>query len=282
MADVGLEAEVQECRRQLLLRDRYLAWVVHELRAPLTALLGVSQLETKLLQEVQQQAAASALGVQLLRMRSYFDYAEQQLLRMNRQVQDLTDLSLIQAGKFRVTPVWTNLAQVLRESVDRSLLSMAEESGSVIILEVPEEAWGRVDPFRFRGVVINLIQHVIRHSSAGGVIQLSLLLASDQSSWTLRLEDQSPQLSAFDRKRAFEPVEWVSIQEGKGGLGLALFLARQMLEAHGGRLDYADGPTLSTRSEAKSKSRGNALVAVFPCGQPDTAAGSQNLSERAS
>ncbi|RYZ96128.1 MAG: ATP-binding protein, partial [Proteobacteria bacterium] len=105
-------------------------------------------------------------------------------------------------------------------------------------IERMEEVLAAVDPLRFEQVVVNLLNNAAKYAPG---TKVSLALWQDAGMARLLVEDGGRGIPAEDRERIFERFEQVSSVQTVGGLGLGLFISRQIIAAHGGSLVVGEG-----------------------------------------
>jgi CheY-like chemotaxis protein len=208
------------------MKDEFLATLSHELRTPLHAILGWVQL----LVRGNIPAADSQRGLQAIERNS----------RLQAQlIDDLLDMSRIEAGKIRLDLQPVDLSLVL-ESAIAAATPAAESKGLIVERQIdPETPIVRGDPARLQQILWNLLSNAVKFTPAGGRIMVSLLSHGDAVE--LQVQDSGigirPELldDVFDRFRQADP----STTRRYGGLGLGLAIARQLAEMHGGTLTAA-------------------------------------------
>lgn len=242
-----LERELDE---RVQSRDEFLAIASHELKTPLTAIYGLVQLQERLLKTRVWPGDVDELRKEQERYLSFVRTTLRQIERLAELTNMLLDLSRIQAGRFGVEVVPLDAARALRELVEGRLQILAEEAGVDLKLDAPERLSGRLDPLRFDELVTNLAMQGIRVSPEGGEVRIEL--GTRKGEFYLRVSDQGLSVPEQERRKAFEPFETTSNR--KGGLGLGLYLARQIARLHGGEVRFAES----------RDHRGNVIEAVFP------------------
>ena len=229
-------------------RDEFLSIAAHELKTPLTSLKAVVQLTARRL-EKQGSFDPSRLDRALRTV-------EQQTDKLARLVTQLLDISRIEAGQFAISPEPTDLARLAHGVV--SLMQVTREHHH-LVLDAPPALPARVDPLRFEQVLTNLLDNAIRYSPAGGQIDVRLLLLEPTSAH-LEVRDHGPGIPEEDRPRLFDRFFQAHADSHASGMGLGLYISREIVEAHGGQIDAEFPPDGGTR-----------VAVTLPTGLGDTA-----------
>ncbi|MBI4495280.1 MAG: HAMP domain-containing histidine kinase [Chloroflexi bacterium] len=207
--------EAEMARQQL---QRFLGMVVHDLRGPMTAILGSAQMAVRPdASPEHRERALATIG--------------RQVRRMDRLVADLADAARIGAGRFEVQPQPTDLAALARRVVETAAAASARHR---VRLEAPEQLEGAWDPDRLEQVLTNLVSNAIKYSPDGGEIRLSLRRKEGQA--VASVVDQGIGLSPEDLQRLFQPFSRLDTAKGFQGTGLGLYISAAIVQAHGGRL----------------------------------------------
>ncbi len=214
--------DVTRARAADALKSQLLATVSHELRTPLASIKGFAT--TLLRQDVRWSEAEQ---------RDFLRIIEDETDRLGEIIDNLLDMSQIEAGALRVDKEPTQLRGLIRESVDA--MRMRTESHWFVV-DLPTEL-PRVlaDPRRVRQVIRNLLDNAIKYSKAG---QITLSCQVDKDFVTISVSDQGegipPQYLSQIFNRFFQ-IDGKSTRR-KGGSGLGLSISRGIIEAHGGKM----------------------------------------------
>jgi len=160
-------------------------------------------------------------------------FARAQVRRLSRLVEDLMDMTRADLGQLAVRKCDVDLTTVVVETVDA--FRRAHPSASVSV-ELPSDAVPvSVDDTRVHQVVLNLLENAARYSPEGAPIAVAV---SSPSAAVARVtvRDRGPGVAATERDRIFERFARGTAAEGKGGLGLGLYLCRLIMERHGGAI----------------------------------------------
>ncbi len=219
-------------------RERFMAIASHELKTPLTAIYGMVQLQERMLRtRVLGQGSLEDWRQEQERHLSFSRIVLRQLERLTALIDGLMDLARIRAGRFTVEPIPIDAARAVREIDEGRLQLLAHEAGVELMIEIPERLATRLDPLRFDEVVTNLVMSSIRRSPEGG--QVRLRLSAQDGEVQLEVIDQGSPIAASDREQIFEPF---SAPEQGSGLGLGLYIARQIARLHQGEVKFVSGP----------------------------------------
>ena len=220
-----IAAEIEPVKAADRMRTALLAAVSHDLRTPLAvALASVSSLrshDVEFSAEDQQELLASA---------------EESLGKLNRLVDNLLDMSRLQAGALPLDLQPTALEDVLSAAVH----SLAEDPRPDVEVRGLEQAPAvHADGPLLERVIANLLANALRHS--GGV---PVLVTADAMAGRVevRVVDHGPGLPEDDRERVFLPFQRLGDTDNGSGVGLGLALARGLAEAMGGTLTPEDTP----------------------------------------
>jgi signal transduction histidine kinase len=237
--------EKEHLDSEIQLRSQFLSIASHELKTPLTSIYGMLQLWERTLHK---DPALMDPEKQL----AYLRKMVRQIERLNELIDGLLDISRIQNSRFMVEPSDTDIASILRETVSSRLEPVAREAGVTLHVDAPEGLPGWVDPVRMEELVSNLGMNAIRFSPEGGIVWIRL--RPDVDSFRLIFRDQGPSVLPEDRERIFRPFERAQRTARLGGLGLGLFISRQIAMLHGGNVALVESVP----------GKGNVFEAYFP------------------
>jgi two-component system CheB/CheR fusion protein len=213
------------------LQDRFLAMAGHELRTPLVPLQGYLDLLVRLLPEKGGDE----------RLREYAGIAQSQVKRLTGLINDLVDTARIRSGKFTLKMDKLDLALL----VDRCRqLAKAMVHGQTIQTAVEEPpVLVRGDVVRLEQVLMNLMINAIKY--APGADRIDLELRREQGQAVLRVRDYGKGIPTEELPKLFSSFYQVSKSERPsqgGGLGLGLYIAKEIVTAHGGRITVSSVP----------------------------------------
>ena len=207
-------------------RDDFLSIASHELRTPLTPL----RLQTQVLRRLVAQGGTPARE----KLSASLDTLDRQTDRLGRLVSDLLDVSRITVGRLTLHRESLDLADVARELVER----YAAASRSRIELRT-QTAPGSWDRTRLEQVATNLLANAIKYGEGKPI---DVVVEPREGSAVFIVRDRGIGIAPQDAERIFGRFERAISATSYGGLGLGLYIARQIVVAHGGRISVESAP----------------------------------------
>ncbi len=200
----------------------------HELRAPLHVIIGLAEL----LADEEHPPSED----ELKRFAGDIQRAGEYLLSI---VNDILDLSRIEAGKLRVIPELLHLSSVLEAAVAFMGIKARPRRVTISCEVSPPDMAVYADERRLTQVLYNLLDNAIKYSPEGGEVRV--IATSDGDMALVRVIDEGPGVPVADREPVFQRFSRIAtdaVEEGKTppGTGLGLPLSRQLIEMQGGRI----------------------------------------------
>jgi K+-sensing histidine kinase KdpD len=204
------------------LQEGFVSAVSHELRTPLTCIkTSVDLLHTT-------SGGLSAEQVDLIRT------IRHHLNRLEAFVSELIEITRLEAGRVTLSKQPTDLRLLIGRVVE-SLRPLTDRKSQTVRLSCPEAvSRAEVDRRRIEQVLTNVLSNAIKFTPKQGQIGVSLSEAPD--SLQVCVADNGPGIPEQDRERIFEKFYVVSDRRGLAGLGLGLYIARELIGLHGGRI----------------------------------------------
>jgi signal transduction histidine kinase len=220
--------EIEQTSRELEAASRhkseFLANMSHELRTPLNAVLGYAEL----IQD-------GIYGDPPEKMHEVLERIQQNGRHLLGLINDVLDLSKIEAGQLTLSPVDYSMRELVLDVVSATE-ALAAEKKLALEIDVPADLPpGRGDERRLTQVLLNLVSNAIKFTEAGAV---SIRAKVEDGSFLVAVTDTGVGIAEGDRERIFEEFQQVdsSSTRKKGGTGLGLAIARRIVELHGGRI----------------------------------------------
>jgi len=225
----------QQAEAAVQVRDDFLSIAAHELKTPVTSIRGSAQLAQRRL--ARQGALAPDALQQLLLL------LDTQSARLARLVEHVLDLTRDTPAGLPLTAAPADLAALVRDAVSAVPLAAARHP---VDLKLPSQPlMVQVDADRVVQVVIDLLDNAARFSPEGGRIEITL--TQDGQSARLAVRDHGAGVPAGQLPHVFERFYQAHADAHLSGLGLGLFVARRVVEAHGGTIALAPATGGGTR-----------------------------------
>lgn len=216
----------QEARAAVRERDELLAIVSHDLRNPVNAIV---MLTGALMSRSDDGAAVPVELEQLEAMRGAARQAD-------GLIQDLQDVSRITAGRLRVDARTTGVGEAVSQTVEL-FESSADAAELTLTHDVPRELPRvRADIPRVQQVLSNLLVNAIKFTPSGGRVHVAVELDDEARFLRVSVCDSGPGIAPEDVPRLFERY-WQAPRLLRAGSGLGLFIAKGIIEAHGGAIE---------------------------------------------
>ncbi len=215
--------QVEELRALEALQASFVSAVSHELRTPLTCIkTSVEMLEDE------EGKAVPAVRRELLETITHHTG------RLEALVQDLLDATRLEAGQLALSVQPTDFRLLIERTVN-AFAPLVEKKRQVIELELPDTVGVvQLDRHRIEQILTNLISNAHRFTPKRGHIRLSLTEAEEYLE--LAISDDGPGIPLEDQERIFEKFYVVADGRHLAGVGLGLYITRELVELHGGRI----------------------------------------------
>ena len=212
-------------------REQFLSIVSHELRTPLTPLKALAQL----VRSRMRRSKAQGTELDMESLDRNLAAIERQVDRMNGLVNDLLSVSRAEKGSLSMERVSYDVAVVLREVVQRYVDATLEEGRHTFTVEAPASVPAHGDQSRIEQLLMNLVGNAVKYSPTGGPVVVALVAQERSAEITIR--DQGIGIPAEDLGRLGHPfVRGAGRASTFAGMGVGLYVARIVAEAHSGSL----------------------------------------------
>jgi signal transduction histidine kinase/CheY-like chemotaxis protein len=208
-------------------KEEFVARVSHELRTPLNMVIGFSEVIMR-----SPQIYGDAIPPALL---ADIDAIQRNSQHLSRLVDDILDLSQIEAGKMALTKEWVRVDEAIFEAV-AAVRGLADTKGLGMEVDVqPDLPPVFCDGTRIRQVIINLLGNACRYTDKGKIAVQALIEDADLR---IAVSDTGQGISEADQARIFKPFQQADthLRKHRGGTGLGLAISKQFVEMHGGKM----------------------------------------------
>lgn len=208
-------------------KDEFISITSHQLRTPLTSIKGYLSMT------LDGDAGKLKKGQEELIEQAYFSTQ-----RMVYMIADLLNVSRMKTGKFVLEPSTVSLAAMIREEAGQ-LMTTAETRGVELEFNVPTQfPSAQLDDTKIRQVIMNFIDNAIFYSRPGGVVKIKL--QRENGNALLTIQDHGIGVPVEEQKHLFTKFFRASNARfvRPDGTGLGLFMAKKVIQAHGGKLIF--------------------------------------------
>ncbi|MFF2075631.1 ATP-binding protein [Kitasatospora sp. NPDC058162] len=234
-------AEVEPIKAADRMRTALLAAVSHDLRTPLAA--ARASVGSLLSPDVE---FSPEDQTELL------ETADESLVKLTRLVDNLLDMSRLQAGALTLHLTETHLDEILPRALD----SLPDPYAPVQPLDLDTAPPVLADPPLLERVLANVITNALRYNAPGAPVLVTASHHADQVE--IRVIDRGPGIAPADRDRVFLPFQRLGDTDNTTGVGLGLALSRGLAEAMGGSLEVEDTP-----------GGGTTMLLTLPAAEPE-------------
>jgi signal transduction histidine kinase len=226
LALAAAEVELRRAEaRKVEERDEFIAVAAHELRTPITGLRLAAQLLRR--------QAERGTATDNAKLRDTLLTIESQSQRLGRLVTELLETVRLRAGRMVLDTRQTDVVDVVAKAVRDA---QATTSRHKIVLAAPARLRARLDALRFLQVVNNLLDNAIKFSADGGRVDVELS-SPKRGAVRLVVRDHGVGIAPEDRPHIFERFYQSRPSDQRAGLGLGLYVSREIVELHGGSIE---------------------------------------------
>ncbi len=230
---VGISRDITERKKieqnlkdSIKVRNEFVSIASHELKTPLTSLMLLAQSMKRSLTMAGKQISGERIEKMILQ-------TEKQLLRLNHLVDDMLDITRIDSGKLILNKEEFDLLDLIKEIAERFYPQVESATGGPLIMRTLEHSQGYWDRHRIEQVLTNLITNAIRYGR-GKPIELTLL--DLKYTTQISIKDFGGGIGKEDQGRIFDCFERAVNPNEVSGLGLGLFISKQIVDSHKGRI----------------------------------------------
>ncbi len=223
---VALVSERADAQNANRVKSMFLANTSHELRTPLNAIIGFSSLIGNL-------AARGVSAEKLVDYSNTITASGEHLLAL---INDLLDMSKIEAGRFELDEQAVSLSDILDQLIDLVRLQAEQKAIRVVRDRAVSGAVVKGDPKALRQILLNLISNAVKFTNQGGKVTVSIQPVAG-GALNILVADTGVGIAPDALERVFQPFERVRTVAAKTeGTGLGLSIARGLISLHGGNI----------------------------------------------
>ena len=231
----ALRAENRRSQEAYKAKTEFVSTMSHELRTPLTSIKGSIDL-----------ACAGHLGPLSKQAEQVMVIAQRNCTRLINLIDEILDLQKIEAGRMHFSMTTFDISQMIEQAVSSSA-PFAGRLGVQLTFEGSDQPMlVHGDPARIEQVLTNMISNAAKFSPEGSCVRIRVEPSDD--SVRVSVIDEGAGLSEDDRDRVFDKFSQVDSSDTRkiGGTGLGMNISKQIIQAHGGNIDYSKNPTRGT------------------------------------
>ncbi|MFH1416636.1 MAG: ATP-binding protein [Elusimicrobiota bacterium] len=214
--DITLQKEIEE------IKERFLQSITHDLKNPLAAIIGMSDLLKRMRgEEIKEKEE------------KYFEVLKQEAERLMGMINDILSLAKLEAGKMEIVRTKFDVSQVITE-IKYAFTAQAENSGIKIETVLQEQPMViNADKNLIKRVVINLLGNSLKYTSRGGAVTMKV--EKEVSGVSIYIIDNGEGMPRDMCEKIFDRFQQIRGQS-KGGTGIGLNVSKEIIEAHGGKI----------------------------------------------
>lgn len=233
-----------EAQNALRLRDEFLSIASHELKTPLTSILLHVQSSLSKVRKHSKEKGTQEKIEQML------ETAEQQTKRLGKLISDLLNVSVVSTGRLGLEKEKVRLSDIVLDVLDRLKLHIQEQKYK-IDLQMDEKVKGMWDRVRIEQVVSNLLTNALKYGEGKPI---HITVAKKGAHAILKVTDEGIGIPKDKQKEIFDRFKRAVSTKDYAGLGLGLYIAKQIVHAHGGRITL----------EKSARKKGSTFVVSLP------------------
>ena len=226
-------ARQYEAQEAIRMRDAFLSVAAHELKTPITNLQGFAQVTLRHIEKAEVIDPARILRA--------FQIIDTQAGKLAQLVKQLLDIARLQSEQNVLTISRINLTELAQQVI---VLIEAQTSRHTFVLQAPPDVTIEADPLRLEQVLVNVLDNAVKYSPQSGQITVAIEeLGSSQIQ--ISISDAGVGIPEEERERIFEPFYRIStetVPATTSGVGLGLFVSRQIVDMHQGQIAAEAAP----------------------------------------
>ena len=222
--DVQIQRAKEEAEQANSSKSQFLAVISHELRTPINAIVGFSEIMN----------SDQGENLPLASRREYLSTIQESARHLQGLINDVLDATRFERGTMQLDDQQIDAAELV-ETVVRICRDQASRNKITLIAHVVDDVLIMGDLTRLKQVILNLVTNAIKFSPADGVVNIDMTRGANMQ-LIISIRDAGIGIKAEDVERIFEP--FAQAEEGAtrkyGGMGLGLAIARKIARLHGG------------------------------------------------
>jgi PAS domain S-box-containing protein len=215
----------RDAREAVMARDEFLSVAAHELRTPMTSLRGFVQLAMR---QLDRDGTLDPGQV-----RQALKVIDHQSRKLSNLISQLLDVSRLEAGRLAVERRVVDVGRLVEGVVVAALATSTEHA---LVVRIPTTVLALVDPIRIEQVATNLIDNAIRYSPLGSLIDVEVWQPTRETI-SFAVRDRGPGIAAELRGQIFTRFNHAQGPDRAGGMGLGLYISREIVQLHGGEIE---------------------------------------------
>lgn len=234
LANERLQAMVEELQRSDRIKVEFLNTVSHDLRIPLTTIMGYAEL-------LEDRANGHLAAEQAESVEAILNAT----VRMRRLLEDLLDFARMEAGRFRLDPQWVSIPEVLHEAVEGIRPLSAFKKQTLESRGDPDMPGLFIDPGRMLQILNNLLSNAVKFTPEGGRITVTWHHVDNEVQ--IAVSDTGIGIPKELQPKLFSKFFRVDQPGTSAGHGLGLAIAQALAKAHGGHIEVDSAPGTGSR-----------------------------------
>jgi|SRR5665213_498031 len=234
-----LQRALERIENEDAAKNQFIATLAHELRNPLAPV--VSALDLLSLQKLSTETMHIIEG------------AQRELSVMRRLLDDILDVARVSQTKFKLQKEVVDVRPIIERCVESTKNFLSNRNHTLSVIMSQEPIMLDVDPVRFQQIIVNILNNAAKYTKNGGQIELRCEKIGAQA--VIQITDNGVGIPRESLKDIFEPFRQIRPTPQIGtGLGIGLWLTKQLVEIHGGTIE----------ATSQGADRGSSFVLRFP------------------
>jgi PAS domain S-box-containing protein len=235
-SEIQIRMAKESAERASAAKSQFLAVISHELRTPINAIVGFSEVLN----------SGHSDNLPAASRKDYLNTVLESAKHLQGLINDVLDATRIERGTLQISDQENDAAELVEVAI-KICRDQAAKGDISIVAHVTEDVTVTGDMTRLKQVILNLLANAIKFSPAGGIVNIDMQCGAERQ-LIISIRDAGIGISAEDAERIFEP--FVQADEGStrhyGGMGLGLSIARRIARMHGGDVTLNGEPGMGT------------------------------------